>query len=397
MILVIGQFHSSLVGALERSGESYHILKDAKRYTTADAVDFSDETSLFERVHSLSPQPELAIAMYEQYIPICARINEQLGVSTALSSAAALNSTDKVLMRKAFAVVAGISPAYQEVESEAQALAFCEAYGFPVIIKPANLSKSMLVTKCLNEDDVRNALKQIESDAPKLYEKYTLGQTPRFIIEEFMEGSIHTVAAFADKDGAVSCAPGVVDNTSAIEAGFDDSFIYERLLPSRLDETVQRQLVECAIKGVKALGIRSSPAHVELIQTKDGPRIIEIGARLGGYRPRMYDTAYGIDLYDSALQSLRGSLPTFVTQSTRFIAVHELFPKRTGSFVAITPAPHIEAFEYLSIRPKVGAMVGPAKRGYKATAILVSSASSSSQLRDFIANSVAPLTVEVTS
>ena len=43
-----------------------------------------------------------------------------------------------------------------------------------------------------------------------------------------------------------------------------------------------KDLIEYNIKVVKALGIKVGPAHSEIILSKDGPVLVEIGARLNG-------------------------------------------------------------------------------------------------------------------
>ena len=39
---------------------------------------------------------------------------------------------------------------------------------------------------------------------------------------------------------------------------------------------------DLAIRAVKAVGIDNSPAHVEIMVTKDGPKMVELGSRMGG-------------------------------------------------------------------------------------------------------------------
>lgn len=374
MIAVIGQYHTGLLQALERLDRPYHLVLDRRRYDREDAVSFTNEATLIDHIGSLQPKVTLAVAMYEQYIPVTAVINEALGTEHALSSEAALNCTDKVRMRHALSAVDGISPAFREVGDDADAYAFVAKYDYPVILKPANLSKSLLVSKCENDEQLNTTLAQMKRDAPGLYERYTVGQRPRFIIEQFMTGSIHTVAAFADRGGRVICAPGVVDNVPASEAGYDDGFIFSRTLPGSLGEDDQAAIFACAEAGVRALGMISTPAHVELFLTSEGPKIIEIGARLGGYRPRMYEQSYGIDLYGCALEALSGKVPVMKQVRPRYCGVFELFPQVIGRYSGIDPFPESGAYEYFAVKPKPGAVIGPAKHGYKATAIAMVSA-----------------------
>ena len=51
--------------------------------------------------------------------------------------------------------------------------------------------------------------------------------------------------------------------------------------PSSLPNDIQSQIKKLAIKGIQALNINKGPAHVEIKVTEQGPKIVEIGARLG--------------------------------------------------------------------------------------------------------------------
>lgn len=374
MILLVGQYTRSILSELDRLGEPYTVAKDVKRYNEPGAIDFSNADTLRAWVNNLSPRPAFAFAMYEQYIPICARINAWLGAAHALPTDVARRCTDKILMRQTLSTIPDASPKFAEITDREQAIHFAKSYGFPVVLKPANLSKSMLVTICRNLDELEAALVVSFASAPTLYQKYTLGQQPRFIIEEFVSGSTHTVAAFTDRLGRVAFAEGIVDNTSAQQIGYNDSFIFSRCLPSKLTTAEQASLYECAENGITALGIRSCPAHVELILSPDGPRIIEIGARIGGYRQTLYNLACGYDLTRAALVSYRGNLPDFTQSRHNASAVLELFPRFKGAFRGIenlTLVNNLPSLASLNLAAEVGETIGRSAEGYKAAASII--------------------------
>lgn len=384
MILIVGQSHSSLVAALKTTGHAFYIMRDSKRYDTPDAIDFNIEEEVLKLAKSFSATQPIAIAMYEQYIPICAKINQILGNVDSLSFEAALRCTDKVLMRQAFNKLANISPEFSEVKHIDEAKHFIAQYGYPVIIKPANLSKSMLIQICRNEHELETAFSYIATEALILYKKYTLGQTPRFIIEEFMEGSLHTVAAFVDNHGNITFAEGIVDNTTALDVGYKDSFIFARTLPTTLSKEQSTDIYDCATKGIGALGIRSCPAHVELIMTKKGARLVEIGARLGGYRPMMYELAYGIDILQGALSTYEGKTPSFYPLYDHATAVIESFPKSNGVMIGIDGVGDINtlpSFRSMKFSKQPGEPTGRAADGYKAAAYIVLASTSETTVR----------------
>src|SRR5690606_3476259 len=102
--------------------------------------------------------------------------------------------------------------------------------------------------------------------------------------------------AFADHEGVPHFCDGIVSLKNAQDIGVDDNYIYSRTLPAQLSDELAKEMYTVADKGIRALKMKSVPAHVELMSGPAGLKIIEIGARIGGYRPRMYQYSYGIDL-----------------------------------------------------------------------------------------------------
>jgi biotin carboxylase len=70
--------------------------------------------------------------------------------------------------------------------------------------------------------------------------------------------------------------------------------------PSALAEHEQRQVKELVSRAVTALGVRLGLTHTEVKLTPDGPRIIEVNGRLGGFINDFARSAYRLDLIDIA-------------------------------------------------------------------------------------------------
>lgn len=379
MILIIGQYSIELVDKLRELQLPFHVLKDSRRYSIKNSwstlIDFSDVPAVLAWIDTMPNKPDCVLTIYEQYIRITAAINQQLGFEHALSPESAERCTDKYLMRQAFTKSPHkISPGFAEVNSEADLQSFADSHDFPLILKPTNLAKSLLVTKCANYDELISAYRTSVELAGGLYKKFTIGLEPTFIVEEFMTGKVYSVDAFTDADGNVLVLDFIVDYVIAEEAGYDDTFHYARNMPTELSLEDQAALKACAKAGVEALEMRSSPAHVEIIMTANGPRIVEIGARNGGYRPRMHRLANNQDLIAMALESYQGRLPAVEDPTDHPCSVLEIFPHEAGEFVELENQQAIEALpslNYLRVVAKPGAPVGKAKNGYKAAAIVI--------------------------
>ena len=182
------------------------------------------------------------------------------------------------------------------------------------------------------------------------------------------------VGAILDADGKPYVLEQVVDYQTGYDIGFDDNFHYSRILPSKLSPEDQAALRHCAAVGIQTLGMKNSPAHVEIIMTKDGPRIVEIGARNGGYRERMHRLANGIDITGNALKLVLGQTPEITARRNEPVAVLELFPKTPGNFAGIAHEEELRqlpSLTYLSIKKKPGEYVGKSSDGFTMCAVVI--------------------------
>jgi hypothetical protein len=380
-ILIIGQKFSTLTDYLVAHGHEFTYLQDIlktkfpdKKFKNRIVADFSSKETIIRSLEGLEHPVDGVIATYENYILPAAIIATHLGLP-GMPIEAAEACTDKFLMRSKFDLAPEkISPAFATVSSEADVRAFANAHSFPLILKPANLAKSLLVTKNSSLDELIKNYRHSVELLQTVYQKYAPNRAPKLIIEEFLEGSIHSVDAFVDSEGEPQVLEDVVDYQTGYDIGFDDNFHYSRILQSKLSSTDLADLRHCAAVGVRALGMKNSPAHVEIIMTKDGPRIVEIGARNGGYRERMHKIANGIDITGAALALALGKKPIVKATKNEPCAVLELFPKVPGNFVGIAHEAELKvlpSLEYFSVKATPGHHVGKAADGHKMCAVII--------------------------
>lgn len=380
-VLIVGKKFSDFVNYLEANGFTYTELRDVKttkfpekKFKHRVVADFSSREKVLEAVDSLQVKPDAVFAIYENYILPTAWIAEHLGLP-GLPVAAAEACTDKYLMRSLFKEApVKISPDFQEVRSLEEVKKFAEEHEFPLIMKPANLSKSLLVTKSCNMDELLANYNRTMAKIGEIYQKYAPDREPKLLIEEYLDGSVHSVDAFVDAEGMPHVMKEIVDYQTGYEVGYDDNFHYSRILPSRLSPEEQEAFLTCAEVGCRALGMRSSAAHIEIIMTKAGPRIVEIGARNGGYRERMYRLANGIDIMKNALGLALGEMPEIKAVKNEPVAVLELFPHEAGEFVELAAKEELEklsSLEYLAVKVEVGKFIGKSSDGFKAAAIII--------------------------
>lgn len=379
--LIIGNTSSALPAYLAAHDYDYIVLKDIlrakspeKRFKRRAVCDFSTRESIIKAVDTIKRKIDGVVCTYENYALPAAWVAEHLSLpGMPIDSMEAC--TDKFLMRQRFALSPEkISPDFELVNNEEDVINFAKKHSFPLILKPANLAKSLLVTKNHDLEELLENYQRTTTQIESVYSKYAPNRTPRIVIEEFLEGPVHSVDAFVDEEGEPFVLAQVVDYQTGYDIGFDDNFHYSRLLPSKLSQEDQAAVRHCAELGIKSLGMRSSPAHVEVIMTKEGPRIVEIGARNGGYRPRMHKLANGVDITGAALAIATGQKPQVDSSKNHPCAVIELFPKTPGFFQGIANQATLEklpSFDALRIKVELDDFVGKSADGYKMCAVLV--------------------------
>lgn len=189
-----------------------------------------------------------------------------------------------------------------------------------------------------------------------------------------MEGPVHSVDAFVDSEGLPHVLDAVVDYETGYDIGYDDNFHYSRLLPSTLTRAELAEVEEVAVLGCQALGMKNTPAHIEIIRTASGPQIVEIGARNGGYRERMHGLANNIDITENALRLALGKQPLIRSQRSEHVGVFELFPRIAGIFEGIVNEDlllDLPSLHYYQVKATPGSHVGKSSDGYKMCAIVI--------------------------
>jgi hypothetical protein len=348
-------------------------LKHEDMYDYIFPLDFSSEDNFVQSLSNVTDLPVIdgLLCSYENYIVFKSLAADILSVpSLSLESAQA--STDKYAMRQKFLDYdPAITPRFSLVESEESLLTFARAAHYPLIMKPTNLVKSLLVSKCNDETELLSAYRDTMQRIDDVYRQVGVtNRTPAIIVEEFIEGTMCSVAGFTDSTGEVYLCDGIVQLTTAQEIGFNDNFLYARTLSNTMPEELKTRIHEVAEKGIKALGMTGSPAHIEIIYNDDEVKLVEIGARIGGYRPFLYEQSYGIHLLDQELAIAVGEQPKITGEMVRSSAMYELFPHTESTFVRLDGIKDPSAYTYFHQVATPGKRIGPAKNGYKAAAII---------------------------
>jgi len=206
-------------------------------------------------------------------------------------------STEKILMRSLLeSYDPKLSPKYIKLDKITnENVDYIDTnFSYPLIVKPSGLEGSLLVTKVDNKIELLEALQSSLNSIKDAYTVWIKRNRPLLIVEEFMQGDMYSVDTYISSRGNCVHTPLVRVITGA-DAGHEGFYGYKRITPTDLtnDQILDAQTV--AAKACEAVGLRSITAHIEMMHTPNGWKIIELGPRIGGYRHDLYMQSYKIN------------------------------------------------------------------------------------------------------
>ncbi|MGW6856306.1 ATP-grasp domain-containing protein [Streptomyces xanthophaeus] len=117
------------------------------------------------------------------------------------------------------------------------------------------------------------------------------------------------------------------------------------LLPATLAQEAADEVLALEAAAVAALGLRHGITHTEIKLTQDGPRIIEVNGRLGGYVPEILRRATGINLVRVALEVALGREPRIPAARQRGVTYQYFLtpPALAGTLASVDGLPELAA------------------------------------------------------
>lgn len=330
--------------------------------------DFSSVTNLQSVLAPYKHRLLAATCRAEKNIPLLRKIISHVPYLNTPTETSLDWTTDKIKMRQLlknydkeiapkFLVVHDASPdTLDRIEKR---------IGFPLMIKPAGLAASLLVTLCFHREELEANLKNTVRKINQIYKKKKGRGEPQILVEEFMEGVMYSIDSYVNQRGIVYHAPLVHVKTGRSE-GFEDFFGYMRIAPVLLKPHKVDAARHTAEKAIDALGLRSTVCHIELMKTEDGWKVIELTARMGGFRHEMYELSYKIDhsLNDILIRIPRR--PILTKKSKGFTAVMQFYSRRKGRLQSIQGVKRVrklESFVRIEVKKEKGQMCDFARNG----------------------------------
>lgn len=331
---------------------------------------FDSRKSIVKTLKPIEDQLVAVTCRAESRIPDFAQIIPHVPYLQTPTSESLEWSTNKVEMRRRLmAYDPKITPRFTVVRdtSEKSLKKIEERVGFPLVIKPSGLAQSLLVTICFHQDELEKSLNRVFRTINRIHKDADGRGKPEVIVEQFMEGEMYSVDAYVNSRGLVYFCPMVHIKTGRA-IGFDDFFGYQQMTPTILSSKSIRAARAVGEKAIRALGLRSTTAHIELYRTEEGWKIIEVGPRVGGFRNTMYELSYGIDHTENDIFIRIPKQPKIPPKKLGYTAALKVFAKKEGiisSIQGIKKLSDLESFHHISINKKVGDKATFAKNGGK--------------------------------
>lgn len=301
-LLIIGASILQLP-AIKKAKELGHYVAVADFNPNAVGIPYADEfynastidiEAICKVAEEFKPDGIMTLATDMPMRSIAAAIS-RLGLP-GISMDTAIKSTDKGEMIKAFKEHGVESPWFYIIEKEEQLQEVMPQIEYPCILKPTDNAGSRGVMLVNSEAELMEAY------------KYSVSQSRGgwVILEEYMTGPEVSVEVMV-----VDGEPHVLQVTDKLTTGAPYFVEMGHNQPSMLPANDVVRIKDLACRAVKSVGINCGPSHVEIKLTPSGPKMVELGARMGGdcITTHLLPLSTGVDMIKATIDVSLGLVP----------------------------------------------------------------------------------------
>ncbi len=268
-------------------------------FIEADTYNIKECIDKIKDFKTQNPQVALdgAVTFWEDDIPLLAKICEKFNL-TGNSYQTALRTRNKYEMRKRLDETGLNTTPFQLVKNQNDLKRAMAEVGFPAVMKPAWGADSEFVVFVKNEEEATNTLDYLIKNCNEQFNPIFKYNGGNFVYEEYIDGTEVSLECFIQYG-----IPHVIGLNEKQPIKLPYFIEYGDICPARLDKDDEAEAVKLAESALIALGVQNSLAHIELKVTDDGPKIIEIGSRMGGDDIYLnVKSVWGDDMVEMALQ-----------------------------------------------------------------------------------------------
>jgi carnosine synthase len=269
-----------------------------------------DAQAVLDALATAGVRPRGVLTFWEDSVCVTARVAAALGLPGNPPEAVDA-ARSKIRTRELSAQLGLPTPRAQRVRSLDELFAAAAYVGFPAVVKPEFGASAV---GCIRVDDLESLpgvytlVRRIVS--PEHHAIFRAGND--LLLEEYLDGVEFDVDLVMHEGECLFAS--VSENWPTAEPSFQETGLH---CPATHDRKAVRRLVDLCVQTVQSFGLRSGVLHVEGKCTRNGPRIIEVNARMGGARiHEIVEAVWNVDLIEAQLRSCL-ALPPSIKPSRR--------------------------------------------------------------------------------
>ncbi|MBU0705910.1 ATP-grasp domain-containing protein [Patescibacteria group bacterium] len=337
---------------VKEMGHSLHLLSDGNfepmqgLFETVFTCDLSKTKDTLEMLKTQPIHFDAVTLQFSDWLtPLVALIAREYGC-IGNDPIVAFNCRSKYHMRKKLQTAGIPGPKFRLCRNFGELRKAVREIGFPCVAKPIGANGSYGVFALMSELDMAHLKSNYEASINFLKQRMNEGDIFNFteeelkmigvddpvnmatdyLVEEYMMGPEISIDALV-QDGKVTIMG--IEEQIRMEPPY---FIQlGAKLPFNCPSEQMKEIKTLVSNTIKAMGIRNSATHTEIIFTKDGPKIVEIGCRFGG--DDLHDTILEVTGYSMMYESVMIALGVKRKYSVKTLchtAMEYLLPTKAG-------------------------------------------------------------------
>ncbi len=259
-----------------------------------------DAQAVLDALREADVRPDGVLTFWEDSAPAAARVAAALGLPG--NPVEAVDAARSKLRTREMSAQLGLpTPRALRVRSLDELYAAAADLGFPAVVKPefgAEAIGTLRIDSFAAIPDVYRLVRGVVTAETMTIFRAGNG----LLLEEYLDGVEFDIDLVLE-DG--ECAfSSVSQNWPTAEPAFQETGLH---CPPDHGRRAVHNLVGFCINAARAFGFRTGVLHIEAKSTSNGPRIVEINARIGGGRiHQIVEAVWGVDLVEAQLRSSLG-------------------------------------------------------------------------------------------
>ncbi len=256
----------------------------ASQYAECDMLDVKKATDIAVKYGVDS----IATGGSDQVMVTVAAVAKTCHLPCYLSEEAAFRATNKIAMTRAF-MKSGVPIGQRAFVKEKFDEKTLEHLHYPLVIKPVDaqgqIGTSLITEKYQLEQSVRSALENSRERTAA--------------VEEFIEGPEIAAGAWLDRGRLHLLA---VTDRVTYNPYPSLGISLQHIFPSKAAQSAYDEIADILKRVAFAFGVTDGPLHSQMIISRNGVRVMEVGCRFGGANEAdLYKQVLGVDILDNIL------------------------------------------------------------------------------------------------